>query len=265
MEKILLAGPWVGEFGWELFCWQGYVRKLSKNYDKTIVIGRPNQKFLYQDFCDEYIDFDPIGFKTDSWMCNDCIRFENQINTIPHTDYLDGNFDIGFRYAQNGMFDIKGMFKEQEFLKYKSNTLSNGYDIIFHCRNKMTGSDRNWGKKEWIELFEMLKDNYKIACIGNKEAFHIEGCDDLRSIPLSDLVSIMNNSQLIIGPSSGPMHLASLSGLKHLVWSSEHNRSRYLKDWNPFNTEVIFYSEESWNPEPMNIYNIISKELQYVK
>ncbi len=36
-EKLLLAGPWVGEFGWELFCWQGHLRRISKNYNKTIV------------------------------------------------------------------------------------------------------------------------------------------------------------------------------------------------------------------------------------
>jgi hypothetical protein len=265
MEKILLAGPWVGEFGWELFCWQGYVRKLSKNYDKTIVIGRPNQKLLYEDFCDEYIDFDPKGFKTDSWSCHDCIKPNDLINKIPHTDYLDGNFDIGFRYGQNGAFDIKGLFNQQEFIKYQSNSLNCGYDIIFHCRNKSTGSDRNWEKEQWVELFNLLGYDFKIACIGNAEAFHINGSDDLRGISLSDLVSVMNNSKLIIGPSSGPMHLASLSGLKHLVWSSEHNRDRYLKVWNPFNTDVIFYSNEEWNPKPKNIYNIITNELKYVE
>jgi hypothetical protein len=265
MEKILLAGPWVGEFGWELFCWQGYLRKLSKNYDKTIVIGRPNQKLLYEDFCHEYIDFDPKGYKTDSWMCHDCVINQDLIGKIQHTDYLDGNFDIGFRYGQNGAFDIKGLFNKQEFKKYESNTLDKSYDIIFHCRNKSTGSDRNWDKKQWVELFELLGGDFKIACIGNNEAFYIEGADDLRNISLSDLVSVMNKSKLIIGPSSGPMHLASLSGLKHLVWSSEHNKSRYLNIWNPFKTEVIFYSKEGWNPNPNNIYNIISKELQYVK
>lgn len=261
MEKILLAGPWVGEFGWELFCWQGYVRKLSRNYDKTIIIGRPNQKFLYEDFCDEYIDFDPLGFKTDSWMCHDCVVNMGMINNIPHTDYLNGSFDIGFRYGENGGFDLKGLFSNQEFKKYESNTLNKSYDIIFHCRNKSTGPDRNWDKSQWGELFKLLSPKYTISCIGNSEAFYIEGSDDLRNIPLSDLVSVMNNSKLIVGPSSGPMHLASLSGLKHLVWSSEHNRSRYLNVWNPFSTEVIFYSKENWNPDPNNIYTIILNEI----
>ena len=31
--KTLIAGPWVGEFGWELAAWQGYIRALSKNFD----------------------------------------------------------------------------------------------------------------------------------------------------------------------------------------------------------------------------------------
>jgi len=26
----ILAGPWVGEFGWELFCYQGYLRKFPR-------------------------------------------------------------------------------------------------------------------------------------------------------------------------------------------------------------------------------------------
>jgi hypothetical protein len=264
-EKILLAGPWVGEFGWELFCWQGYIRKLSRNYDKTIIIGRPNQKLLYEDFCHGYVEFNPNGFKTDSWMCHDCIVDNDLINKIPHTHYFNGNFDIGFRYGQNTAFDTKGLFNNQEYKKYESDTLNKSYDLIFHCRNKITGSDRNWDKSQWVELFDLLSKKYSIACIGNTEAFYLDGADDLRNISLSDLVSVMNKSKLILGPSSGPMHLASLSGLKHLVWSSEHNRARYLKIWNPFNTEVIFYSDENWNPKPINIYNIVLKEFEYVK
>ena len=32
--KRLIAGPWVGEFGWELFAWQGYIRALSRHLKK---------------------------------------------------------------------------------------------------------------------------------------------------------------------------------------------------------------------------------------
>jgi len=264
--KILLAGPWVGEFGWELFCWQGFIRKLSKQYDRTVVIGRPTNEFLYKDFCDQYIRFDPESFATDAWNCHGAKSALNVVNNIPHTDYISGNFDIGMRYTHDGVVDTKNLFfKGQEYVQYSSDSPisnkfnSDGYDVLFHGRNKSTGSDRNWSYKQWCELKEELGDDILIGCIGNHESFHIPGTDDLRSIDLDELISIMNKSELIVGPSSGPMHLASLSGLKHLVWSTEYNRVRYESHWNPLNTEVIFYSNGDWNPDPKKIAEIINK------
>ena len=260
-EKILLAGPWVGEFGWELFCWQGFIRKLSRDYDKTIVIGRPTNEFLYKDFCDEYIKFDPESFQTDAWKCHNAKSASEIVKNTPHTHYRNGNFDIGMRYTHNGVIDTKGwFFNNQEYHKYK-NESDLYFDVIFHCRNKSTGSERNWGKEQWEELYKLLPEDLVVGCIGNNEAFHIDGTIDLRNLYLDELVGILGNSKIIVGPSSGPMHLASLSGLKHLVWSTEYNRVRYEKDWNPFNTEVIFYGDGGWNPDPKKIRDIILKNV----
>lgn len=266
-SKTLLAGPWIGEFGWELFCWQAFVRKHSRNFEKTIVIGRPTNEFLYKDFCDEYIKFDPESFQTDAWKCHNAKSAHEVIKSTPHDVYLNGTFDIGMRYTHNGVIDTKGLFfKEQEFHKYHTPSDHDGYDIIFHCRNKSTGADRNWSKEQWEELYQLLYDHFEgiitIGCIGNDEAFHIEGTDDLRGMDLEELIGIMGRSDLIVGPSSGPMHLASLCGLKHLVWSTEYNRVRYEKDWNPFGTEIIFYGEDGWNPKPDAIKEIILKHIE---
>lgn len=268
MNKVLLVGPWIGEFGWELFCWQGYVRKLSAEYDKTIVLGRPTNKLLYEDFADEYIPFDPESFKTDAWNCHGSKNYSEIVKSIPHTKYLNGRFDIGMRYTHKGVVDTKGIFfKEQKFIKYEvSGKIEHkfneeGYDVLFHCRNKTTGNDRNWGYDKWKELYKILNKDILVGCIGNDEAFHIPGTDDLRNINLKELVKIMGKSNLIIGPSSGPLHLASLSGLKHLVWSTEYNRKRYEKDWNPLNTPLIFYSDGGWDPNPYEIKKIIEKEV----
>ena len=70
-NKTLIAGPWVGEFGWELFAWQAYVRAISRNYDKTIVISRENSKSLYEDFCDQFISHNPVGGLADSFFMYD--------------------------------------------------------------------------------------------------------------------------------------------------------------------------------------------------
>jgi IS1 family transposase len=259
-NSVLLAGPWIGEFGWELFCWQAYIRKISKKFSSTIIIGRPGNQIIYNDFCDEYIEFDPKSYKTDGWRCYDALSAEDIVNKTNHTHYIDGtNFDIGMEYTQRGVLDKKGIFfSEQEFIKYKPSHRSNfNFDLIFHCRNKRTGFDRNWSKKHWEELFCRLPNSLRIACIGNKEAFYIKGCRDLRGVNVDQCVDAICQSKLVIGPSSGPMHLASLCGAQHLVWSTEYNRVRYEKDWNPFKSRVIFYSFEDWNPTPENIKNKI--------
>jgi len=261
MSKILLAGPWVGEFGWELFCWQGFVRALSTQFDKTIVIGRPTNELLYKDFCDEFIPFNPESFNTDAWRCHGAKSATDIITKIKHTTYVGGQFDIGFRYAKPHGLLALGKSQAQLYHKYESDTSEESYDVIFHCRNKKTGADRNWGKDQWEKLLSELPDDYKVACIGNNEAFYIDGTVDKRNIDLDELVSIMNNSKIIVGPSSGPMHLASLSGLKHLVWSEEFNRARYETVWNPFQTEVVFYSGGGWKPDPIKIKDIIIKSI----
>ena len=65
MSGTLLAGPWVGEFGYELCQWQGFVRKLSREYDDTIVVSRPGHEVLYSDFCSKY-----IPLKVNAENCN---------------------------------------------------------------------------------------------------------------------------------------------------------------------------------------------------
>ena len=37
--STLFAGPWSGEFGYELFEWQGKLRAMSKDFDKVIAVN----------------------------------------------------------------------------------------------------------------------------------------------------------------------------------------------------------------------------------
>lgn len=262
---ILLAGPFVGEFGWELFFWQGFVRKLARQYDKTVVIGRPLNKALYTDFCNEYIPFEPESWDTDAHRCNNSKDPTDLINSIKHTHYMTGKFDV-FRlfniiYTDRLIDPNNIFFNNQEFIKYTSDTDNRGYDVIFHCRNKETGNHRNWSYEKWEELKDMLPKDISIGCIGNSEAFYIDETDDLREIPLDKLISIFNNSKLIVGPSSGPMHLASLCGLKHLVWSNSRNINRYQHDWNPLQTNCIIHTDGMWNPEVEVISNLVQENI----
>ena len=48
--KRLIVGPYVGELGWELFCFQARIRELSKQFNETQVFCKKGHSILYSDF-----------------------------------------------------------------------------------------------------------------------------------------------------------------------------------------------------------------------
>jgi ADP-heptose:LPS heptosyltransferase len=258
-DKTILIGPWFGELGWELFCWQGYARKIAEEYSRVIVISRSGHNFLYKDFANEFIGIDlPLNASSDSWMCNNLPStfIINILSSIKYNVNIPAT-NIGFILNIEGIAQTSKSFIEQKFVKFQSNTLDKNFDIILHPRNKNVGNDRNWNKGNWQNLVDLLSENYKIAIIGNHEAFSLNNVDDYRNISIEDTVSLMNRCRLVVGQSSGPLHLASLSGTPHLVWSTDYNRKRYTEYWNPFKTPVYFYSDMGWNPSVDFIYKKI--------
>ena len=108
-----------------------------------------------------------------------------------------------------------------------------------------------------MRLVERLK-GYNIACIGTEDAsLHVDYTDDMRGVGLARLTDLMASSRLVVGTSSGPMHLAQLTGTPHLVISHKINRLRYLRDWAPFGTKCIFVDQWSWHPPVEEIERLI--------
>ena len=226
--KTLIAGPWVGEFGWELFAWHGYVRALSKNFEKTVVISRNNSESLYTDFADEFFSFDALGGLPDAFFMHN-VSIEQCLKTA---------------------------IREYNIPLTKDTTLlvPRPYDVIFHVRRRELRKEDNWSAENWLKLRELL-GKYKVACIGtSKESGWIEGTDDLRDIPLGELTTVLRNAGCGFGPSSGPMHLMSLCGLPHVVWSIVQNKRRYEENWNPLDTKVLFLSDHEWHPSAEYVY-----------
>ena len=101
--------------------------------------------------------------------------------------------------------------------------------------------------------------NMKIASIGRSpEAFHVKGTVNILNLNMKDLCNILYSSKCIIGPQSGPIHLAALCGLKQIVWSPKSiNKRRCLEDWNPFGANSVFFIDK--NPEVEKVKDILSK------
>ena len=148
--------------------------------------------------------------------------------------------------------------------------------MIVHARNipLLEGNKRkvarNWSSESWDNLCKSLT-NLKIAAVGIKElSYAPEGTVDLRGIETEKLCSLLTSSKCCVGPSSGLMHLASLCGTPHLVWTSENNGSkrfggvsfRYQRSWNPLATKVKVINDEGDQPS----FEYVKKEiLEFLK
>jgi len=252
-NNVLVAGPFLGEFGWELMQWQGYVRQLSKFYQQTIVYGRSSSAFFYNDFASEF-----RICEVDSWDTNGY--------TLDGFDYLQWVDDLGIKcdilVADNRCESLPKLFN-QDFVNFGEFDSGNEYDLIIHARKipSLKGNPdkdlRNWSTEYWDELCFALPD-LKIGAVGVPELSYLPPkCIDLRGVETKKLCSIMASSKCCIGPSSGVMHLASLCKTPHFVWTSKDatwgfggTAYRYLRSWNPFATPVKILVFDGYQPKP---------------
>ena len=245
-NKKLFAGPFVGEFGWELFCWQGYIRYLSRNqFDHTTVVCMSGHSALYEDFADEIIEYSP-----DEYSPN-CQFNKGKMTNIPEppegtSKYISPNTTEAPSYTPcNGSFDFKF---PQIFTTYKGNRPDVSFDILIHARSRkhsgqVNSQDRNMSQEKWDEVVNYLTSkNYSVASIGTLDSsMYIKSTKDLRGISLSKLIDYMSHSKTILGPSSGPLHLQALCAKPVIVWSGDiNNKYRYQTAWNPFGAPVKY-------------------------
>lgn len=260
--RILTAGPWIGEFGWELFCWQSFLRSMSKNFDQTIIASRPGSEHLYADFCTTFIPFS-ADINTCSAQSNFAKKSKNVFKGIQATKHV-------------GAKKLKG---DQQFVKYGTVDASLKYDIVMHARaikvdkttrwgrNKGGAKElRNWSLKKWNKLSERLSENgLRMCSIGIPSASYVvDNTDNLTGISLEKLANVFATSHLTIGPSSGPLHYASLCGCSHFVWTAHRNKIRYQKLWNPLATPVRLHIDQTWDPKVGIIYESIMRALDEI-
>lgn len=256
----LVAGPWVGEFGWELFNWQGRVRYLADFYDEVIVGCREGSKYLYEDFATDFFFVDTGDCETENNLCHG-YNFKPTAYITATSTWEDPQ-KLPF-YIDNGVPTI-GM-KKQKFIKYGNTEDYAVNKVIIHARNtnKCGTGDRDWPQYNWEELVKMISSKYEIISIGTKkESLHIEGTVDLRGAPLDKVCEEISTSKCIVGPSSGPIHLASLCGTSQIVWSGHsRNKYRYEELWNPHKAQVIYLGDGGWQPSIGYVYKTVKQFL----
>jgi ADP-heptose:LPS heptosyltransferase len=124
---------------------------------------------------------------------------------------------------------------------------------------------------KWEALVALLHQEVPellVFSIGSQAgASHVSKTGDLRDIPMILLCQQMVHAKAVVGPSSGPMHLASFCGTPHVVWTTSEyrkaikgtNKERYERIWNPLKTRCTVIDKWEWQPPIEAVYNAIKE------
>jgi len=232
--KVAFYGPWIGEFGWELMAWQAWCRLNARNFDKVYVCSFSDMAPLYEDFA----TFIPHGYKKRhlDWTDTSNVQIE-----IPA--------DVTTKVAPFKKYKLPA----QHFITFGERTRSVKPRYLIHARGINKGG-KNYPLDRWEHLAGCIGDN--VASVGTLLDHHIKDTEDLRGLPLNTLMDEMANANVVIGQSSGVMHLAALCGARLVVWGDprtyfgESLDQRYHKTWNPFKVPVRFIPHPEWDPDP---------------
>lgn len=197
---LVFAGPFLGEFGWELSHWVPHVRWLKRKHyaaNHVIVASYPGRQALYYGIVDEFWPL-PDWFTEKKYDC-DCFEalcphedyarilkhfrdlYKNQFSEIIETRTPRG-FNKVIRENNQVLFEkLKSSKTADETCQAMIEQYGNKPTILIFARevyrkmfldiklNRPVSCDvlktplpsRNWPQSHWIKLFDMLYNKYK--------------------------------------------------------------------------------------------------------
>jgi len=265
MKKLFL-GPYVGEFGWELFFWTGYCRRLSQlsdGWDEIIAVTRPGREMLYEDFVTKVIHYSPPeGGLADCenyslWNQDDFVNFAQEITGPNDVWFRPFPTDRGAWFHRSApvyipQLDTTGNgsagFLTPAYLDRNRSVSKDEKIVLLHARNRF---DIRPEDNPPIQMFEnlakaLIADGYKVLTIGSNSDSYVDGTEDFRENPLPETAKLMDKAICTVGTTSGPLHLATLMGCPVVTWQWDFDKMwyRFSSGWNPLDSDVVFIKTE---------------------
>ena len=253
--RTLLAGGFVSELGWEVATWVPAIRRYSRKFDNTVIVCRTGYEYLYGDIADVIINYDKKGLP-DRWLLNGKkVKMPKKIKEkYKNATVITPRKSVCMEW-------------KRKYVKYGEKRDECTYDLVIHARACTKYGQRSWNyhPRRYEKILKRLNLN-RVCCVGT-QAHYIAGTEDLRNIPLKKLCDILASSRLCIGTSSGLMHLASMCGCPHIVFTWDKwqksingtNKDRYKKIWNPFKTPCKVLDQHNWQPPVGVVVKAIDK------
>ena len=263
-RKTLIAGPFAGEFGYELMQWQGYIRARRPAYREVHVITYPGRDYLYEGCRVHYheILLQQAGYSYGLMGPGEARKLAKAKAAELGID----DFDL-FLPAHLCTQYHKRLFWTQEFRLLEEPPLDGKIrDIAFHFRAvKKAGPDhsKNYTPELADELAaRCMEAGVSAVCVGHPDyAYCAKGCDDLRRVDLRESVAAIHCARAVAGENSGAMHLANLCGKPTILWANDQWRIDYSLRWNPFRVPIYTAANDTHQPAPERIRAAILRSL----
>lgn len=289
MDKVILAGPYIGELGWEILRFTPHVLYKKENY-KLIVCTREDRYDLYGKNCHEFIPLDIEGDYT--IYKGDCFKLID----YPEEDYYNLadriNKEISEKYKivkhifpdiRIGSYNKKDLYHENEKV-YKfeprpenrrlvDEYINNGKKTITISPRFREGIKRNW--PHWNEFFDLIHnselfDKFNFVICGKRPEYvsdeknRFYDINDIKQSNKTSLIGltieIINKSILTIGSQSGLPNLSNLLGTPTLQFGNE--KWQHEKTYNINRTKTTFIPDTKYSIKPENLFKHLIKALK---
>ncbi len=264
-RRILVAGPYMGEFGHELMEWQAWVRAQVPRYREVHVITFPGRDALYpgchvhaHDFLLEKAGYHHGRF-TPAQLKSMAMEKAEKLG-LKDYDILTAQH-LCTRYHMRYILPAK-------FELLRKPPLEGGLrDLAFHFRwVKKEGPDqtRNYPLELCDQVAALCRERgYSVCCIGHpRYSYCPPGVEDLRSEDLDASITAISSVRLLAGELSGPMHLAQLCGVPILIWADGQWRLDTCDYWNVFHVPTFIVANDTHRPEVARVVGKIDSALR---
>jgi hypothetical protein len=255
-RPVLVAGPYVGEFGHELMDWQPWVRAQIARHREVHVITYPGRDLLYPGCHVHYHDvpLEKAGYRfgrLSPRQLADMAREKAASLGLKNYDLMTALHictSYHRRFLLPAKFERLGQPPAAEKIR----------DVAFHFRRvKKDGPDqtRNYPPELCDRVVAACRAaGLSFFCVGHpRYAYCPEDVEDRRSEDLAASVAAVNSARLLAGELSGPMHLAQLCGVPILIWADGQWRLDDCAHWNVFRVPTYIVANDTFQPEPERV------------
>jgi hypothetical protein len=255
-KKILIVGPYVGEFGHEIMDFQSYVRRFKRKYREVHVITFPGREPLYRGCVvhSHHHDLSTAGYGYGRISYSE-IRAEAHSFAWAHQI---ANYDLFSTIHLCTRWHRRLLFRQEQEVIAPVKPARPNQRVVFHFRNiHKEGWDqaRNFRSDLAEEVCHLCRlSGLEVACIGHpKYALSPSGCEDCRTEDLEATVAEIAACRLVVGELSGPLHLAAYCGKPIAIWAPGKERIGNAFRRNPLKVKVFVVRDDTTNPSPQEV------------